>query len=129
MPLFKKYTVINNNTDETVEDAFVLRPVSDPAAREAIREYATRTTDGDLGKDLLQWLQKIETPEYMFQAMTAEPAASVYAVDATPLAIYDAVVGQLVDFGGTEIYIIVGHSIDSAEWHKVQRDTVKRVEI
>lgn len=58
--LYNKYTVINNDTGETVEDCFILKPMEDKAAREALRCYAKATDNEVLSRDLNKWVDKIE---------------------------------------------------------------------
>ncbi|MCM3257125.1 hypothetical protein M3664_04920 [Paenibacillus lautus] len=57
--LYKKYTIINNETGQEVEgEYFVLKPENDPAARAALIHYATRTENKELGKDIVMWVSK-----------------------------------------------------------------------
>lgn len=60
--LYKKYTVTNNETGETEDKVFVLKPVADPAAREALLVYATYVldTNPELRTDLIMWINAIE---------------------------------------------------------------------
>lgn len=61
--LHKKYRIFKGKSkQEDKSPAFVLKPVSDPAAREAIRVYATFIIDDnpDLYLDLVEWINKIE---------------------------------------------------------------------
>lgn len=52
--LYGKYEVTKNG--EAVENCFVLKPESDPAAREALWEYISETDDDELAEDLRSWL-------------------------------------------------------------------------
>ena len=51
-----KYQVKKTGSDEGVEDAFVLRVQSDPAAWLAAWYYASMTYNMDLAGDMRQWL-------------------------------------------------------------------------
>ena len=55
--LYGKYTVIKNETGETVDDCFVLRPNKDPAALKALQIYADFTDDKQLAEDLYKWIE------------------------------------------------------------------------
>lgn len=57
--LYVKYIVFDAETEQQVEGfCFVLRPEKDPAARSALRAYATTTTNRALRHDLEDWLIK-----------------------------------------------------------------------
>lgn len=51
-----KYIVRKAETDEVLENCFVLRPDKDRAAVAAIRAYAAETDNRNLAADLLQWV-------------------------------------------------------------------------
>lgn len=57
--LYSKFTVIDRKGRER-EDVFVLSPLKDKAAREAIRLYAKLTPNRALAEDLLNWLKEFE---------------------------------------------------------------------
>lgn len=48
--LYEKYDVRKDG--ESVENCFVLEPESDPAARQALWEYASATDDSELENDI-----------------------------------------------------------------------------
>lgn len=51
--LYCKYTIINNETGKELDTpAFVLRPDCDPAAREALMQYAASTDNVELATDI-----------------------------------------------------------------------------
>jgi hypothetical protein len=60
--LYTKYTIINNETRELVENAFVLKPEKDIHAAYALRKYAeeVRSENPSLANDLAAWLARIE---------------------------------------------------------------------
>lgn len=58
--LYRKYTVINNHNGEEVENAFVLRPLSDPIALEVLKLYASSLEECNLKSDLEKWINDIE---------------------------------------------------------------------
>jgi hypothetical protein len=45
-----------------IEDAFVLRPAKDDAAKRALAAYADSTDDVELSRDLWRWLASVERP-------------------------------------------------------------------
>ena len=55
--LYNKYEVTRQG--ELVEGCFVLRPETDPVARDALATYALRTPDRELAKDLWDWMYQI----------------------------------------------------------------------
>ncbi|GIO33105.1 hypothetical protein J2TS6_42460 [Paenibacillus albilobatus] len=57
--LYKKYTVINNDTGKEVEgEYFILKPENDPAARAALIHYAVNSDNKQLGEDIILWVSK-----------------------------------------------------------------------
>lgn len=72
--LYAKYSIIKKSTGEEVEDAFVLKPVTDKHARQALRAYANsvRSENPDLARDLDAWLIGIGT-EQKLQEERGEP--------------------------------------------------------
>ena len=63
--LYSKYTITKNSTGEEIQDAFVLKPLTDKHARKALRTYANsvRSENPDLARDLDAWLIGIGTEE------------------------------------------------------------------
>lgn len=61
--LYDKYTVFDNATGEEKEGVFVLCPLKDQVAREAMRLYAKLTPNKVLAEDLLNWLAVYELLE------------------------------------------------------------------
>jgi len=62
--LYSKYVVRKADTGEAVTDCFVLRPGKDPAAVEALREYARVTDNRELATDILRRIAPLRfTPE------------------------------------------------------------------
>lgn len=57
--LYVKYDVRKVDTGELVNNCFVLRPDKDLAAVAALRKYADTTGNGELRKDILNWLDSI----------------------------------------------------------------------
>lgn len=58
--LYDKYTIINNKSGEPIdEDAFVLKPDKDPAARKALITYAVNTKNERLRNNLYDWVERI----------------------------------------------------------------------
>lgn len=56
--LYNKYLIINRETGEEADGSFfVLNPVKDHAAREALEEYARVTSNDYLRADLMAWLE------------------------------------------------------------------------
>lgn len=61
--LYNKYLIINRETGEEVDGSyFVMNPVKDHAAREALEEYARCTSNDFLRADLMAWLETM--PEF-----------------------------------------------------------------
>lgn len=58
--LYRKYSVVNLETGKQVDNCFVLRPKSDPAAVAAIQAYAEATDNEKLRGDLLRWVGTYE---------------------------------------------------------------------
>lgn len=59
--LYHKYTVHNNRTGYEVQNAFVLMPLKDDLALEALKHYLSLLdTSSNLHKDLSEWIIKIE---------------------------------------------------------------------
>lgn len=61
--LYKKFKIIDMETgEEDTSPSFTLKPVSDPAAREAILSYATYILESnpELYTDLVNWINAIE---------------------------------------------------------------------
>ena len=58
--LYDKYKVINNETKEEETTVFVLNPLKDKVAREAIRCYAKHTRNKVLSRDLDRWVKEFE---------------------------------------------------------------------
>jgi len=58
--LYNKYHVIRAADYSVGQDVFVLKPKTDPAARDALLAYANATPDIELSNDLLAWLDKLE---------------------------------------------------------------------
>lgn len=57
--LYHKYNVMKQ--DGTLEpDCFVLKPITDKAARVALVAYALATDDKELSNQLMEWIDKIE---------------------------------------------------------------------
>jgi hypothetical protein len=56
--LYGKYDVYKDG--EPQDGCFVLKPESDPAALEALKEYATETDDHFLGAELCYWIADIQ---------------------------------------------------------------------
>jgi len=54
--LYGKYIVHKADTGEEVADCFVLRPMKDPAAVAALREYARVTENKALAADIVRWI-------------------------------------------------------------------------
>lgn len=52
--IYRKYRVFKDG--EPVEDCFVLKPPTDPAAIAALRTYAEETDNADLAADIEEWL-------------------------------------------------------------------------
>jgi hypothetical protein len=57
--LYEKYEVLEDG--EAVPNCFVLEPESDPAAREALIQYAEDTDDEELSEDLREWVTDLCT--------------------------------------------------------------------
>lgn len=57
--LHVKYDVRKVETGEMVNNCFVLRPEIDGASLAALRKYAEVTTNGELSKDITEWLDAI----------------------------------------------------------------------
>ena len=57
--LYDKYQVTHKDTGEVCDGAFVLRPVTDTAARIALATYAEATHNPRLGKEIREWLKKL----------------------------------------------------------------------
>jgi hypothetical protein len=58
--LYKKFTVINNETGEEVqEQTFTLNPQTDPIAKSALLHYASETPNQALRNDIRNWLQDL----------------------------------------------------------------------
>ena len=54
--LYPKYTVINNQTGQEVYDCFILKPMSDEYARQALLYYADICDNESLKNDIKAWL-------------------------------------------------------------------------
>jgi hypothetical protein len=66
--LYGKYVVFNNEAEDLVgplDGCFVLRPVTDPAARKALSAYAeaVHKENPEFASDLRQWLIDIGTED------------------------------------------------------------------
>lgn len=57
--LYDKYLVVRKDSGETVDGCFVLRPVTDTAARVALATYAEATHNPRLAKDVRKWLRQL----------------------------------------------------------------------
>ena len=57
--IYDKYQVTRKETGEVCDGAFVLRPVTDTAARIALATYAEATHNPRLGKEIRAWLRKL----------------------------------------------------------------------
>lgn len=58
--LYEKYTLINNETGEEVqENFFILKPEKDEAARKALLAYAEATDNEQLADDLRNWVTPV----------------------------------------------------------------------
>ena len=62
--LYSKYQVIRKETGEECDGAFVLRPVTDSAAWQAVMFYSYLTHNPRLGKDLRTWLYSLKQEEF-----------------------------------------------------------------
>jgi hypothetical protein len=71
---FDKYKVIRTDSGEPVDGFFLLRPVTDTAARIAIAAYAEATHNPRLAKDLRTWLDALRRGEdvSLVEAVAAE---------------------------------------------------------
>jgi hypothetical protein len=58
--LYVKYEVRKKDTDELVENCFVLRPDKDFNAIKALRTYASETSNQALSLELTYWLDELE---------------------------------------------------------------------
>ena len=59
--LYGKYEIRKADTGELVtKPTFTLCPETDPAARAALRAYATHTDNPELALDLMRWLGGIQ---------------------------------------------------------------------
>jgi hypothetical protein len=59
--LYKKYTVINNDTGKEIEgEAFILRPDRDITAVVALEAYAETTENQALKQDLKEWVKYLK---------------------------------------------------------------------
>ncbi|WP_289141511.1 hypothetical protein [uncultured Brevibacillus sp.] len=61
--LVVKYDVRKVDTGKLVNNCFVLRPDKDPAAIDALIEYALRTENVELQQDIAVWLKQIAGKE------------------------------------------------------------------
>ncbi len=61
--LYNKYRVVRNDTGEEVDGCFILRPVTDTAARIALATYAEATHNPRLGRDIREWLKELRKEE------------------------------------------------------------------
>lgn len=59
--LYGKYTVLKDGEEQ--DGCFILKPWSDPAAREALRAYMAATDNEQLASDLRDWLDAIVLDE------------------------------------------------------------------
>ena len=78
--LHGKYVVFKRATDQTtrpgffytdgepIEGCFVLRPEKDIAARSAILQYASMTTDMQLRQELRNWIRALDGPTELEKA-------------------------------------------------------------
>lgn len=57
--LIVKYDVRKVDTGELVNNCFVLRPDKDPAAIDALVEYARSTDNVELKRDIVAWLKQV----------------------------------------------------------------------
>jgi hypothetical protein len=62
--LYDKYEVKRKETGEICDGAFVLRPVTDQAAWQAVMFYSYLTHNPRLGKDLRAWLYSLKQEEF-----------------------------------------------------------------
>ena len=58
--LYGKYIVKKADTQEQVENCFVLKPDVDPAALKALKIYVEATSNHRLKKDLVDWIDACE---------------------------------------------------------------------
>lgn len=58
--MYHKYTVINKRNGEEMENAFVLRPLNDTTALDALKTYRDTLEDCNLKSDLTKWIKEIE---------------------------------------------------------------------
>lgn len=79
--LYGKYTVIKNETGETVGDCFVLRPMKDEAAVKSLQAYAAATDDAQLRDDLYAWVGKPMQKPLTFDELNALPDGVWYEND------------------------------------------------
>jgi len=54
--LYTKYLVFKREDGSRVENCFVLKPASDPAAREAMLRYIAITSDKELAQGITEWM-------------------------------------------------------------------------
>lgn len=59
--LYEKYEVYKDGEQQS--GCFVLKPASDPAARAALRTYATETKNEELADDIDELLARLEAME------------------------------------------------------------------
>lgn len=64
--LYDKYDVQRKDGEPIEDRVFVLSPSTDPAALAALREYASTTTNVELGQDLLQWIWEIDVASQVY---------------------------------------------------------------
>ena len=55
--------MIDTRNGLVVHDSFVLRPLTDHAARSALEAYAQATEDKGIAHSILMWLEDIESAE------------------------------------------------------------------
>ena len=58
-----KYKITRRETGQEVDGAFVIRPVTDVAARVALVTYAEATHNPRLGRDIRKWLKELRKGE------------------------------------------------------------------
>ena len=59
--LYNKYEVTRKETGEVCNGCFILRPVTDSAARIALATYAEATHNPRLGAQIRVWLNSLRT--------------------------------------------------------------------
>ncbi|ANS73179.1 hypothetical protein AWM70_00090 [Paenibacillus yonginensis] len=57
--LYAKYTVINKENGQQVDNCFVLRPDRDPAARSTLMQYALVCGKEELALDIQRWIDHL----------------------------------------------------------------------